>query len=86
LLLQRLRQKFKINLPIVKKETEEIAAIGDNSTAMPAGNTTPVANDYGAIGDNSTAAPVSTGEGKGMLQNQIRNSNESIVVDDKSEK
>jgi hypothetical protein len=68
----------------VKKETEEIAAIGDNSTAMPAGNTTPVANDYGAIGDNSTAAPVSTGEGKGMLQNQIRNSNESIVVDDKA--
>jgi hypothetical protein len=68
----------------VKKETEEIAAIGDNSTAMPAGNTTPVANDYGAIGDNSTAAPVSTGEGKGMLQNQIRNSNESIVVDEKA--
>ena len=68
----------------VKKETEEIAAIGDNSTAMPAGNTTPVANDYGAIGDNSTAAPVNTGEGKGMLQNQIRNSNESIVVDDKA--
>lgn len=68
----------------VKKETEEIAAIGDNSTAMPAGNTTPVANDYGAIGDNSTAAPVSTGEGKGMLQNQIRNSNESIVVEDKA--
>ena len=68
----------------VKKETEEIAAIGDNSTAMPAGNTTPVANDYGAIGDNSTAAPVNTGEGKGMLQNQIRNSNESIVVEDKA--
>ena len=68
----------------VKKETEEIAAIGDNSTAMPAGNSTPVANDYGAIGDNSTAAPVSTGEGKGILQNQIRNSNESIVVDDKA--
>ena len=68
----------------VKKETEEIAAIGDNSTAMPAGNTTPVANDYGAIGDNSTAAPVNTGEGKGMLQNQTRNSNESIVVEDKA--
>jgi hypothetical protein len=68
----------------VKKETEEIAAIGDNSTAMPAGNTTPVANDYGAIGDNSTAAPVNSGEGKGMLQNQIRNSNESIVVEDKA--
>lgn len=68
----------------VKKETEEIAAIGDNSTAMPAGNSTPVANDYGAIGDNSTAAPVNTGEGKGMLQNQIRNSNESIVVEDKA--
>ena len=68
----------------VKKETEEIAAIGDNSTAMPAGNTTPVANDYGAIGDNSTAAPVKTGEDKGMLQNQIRNSNESIVVEDKA--
>jgi hypothetical protein len=68
----------------VKKETEEIAAIGDNSTAMPAGNTTPVANDYGAIGDNSTAAPVNTGEGKGILQNQIRNSNESIVVEDKA--
>ena len=68
----------------LKTETEEIAAIGDNSTAMPAGNTTPVANDYGAIGDNSTAAPVSTGEGKGMLQNQIRNSNESIVVDEKA--
>jgi hypothetical protein len=68
----------------LKKETEEIAAIGDNSTAMPAGNTTPVANDYGAIGDNSTAAPVNTGEGKGMLQNQTRNSNESIVVEDKA--
>lgn len=68
----------------VKKETEEIAAIGDNSTAMPAGNTTPVANDYGAIGDNSTAAPVNSGEGKGILQNQIRNSNESIVVEDKA--
>ena len=68
----------------VKKETEEIAAIGDNSTAMPAGNTTPVANDYGAIGDNSTAAPVNTGEGKGILQNQTRNSNESIVVEDKA--
>ena len=68
----------------VKKETEEIAAIGDNSTAMPAGNSTPVANDYGAIGDNSTAAPVNTGEGKGILQNQIRNSNESIVVEDKA--
>ena len=68
----------------VKKETEEIAAIGDNSTAMPAGNSTPVANDYGAIGDNSTAAPVNTGEGKGMLQNQTRNSNESIVVEDKA--
>ena len=68
----------------VKKETEEIAAIGDNSTAMPAGNSTPVANDYGAIGDNSTAAPVNSGEGKGMLQNQIRNSNESIVVEDKA--
>jgi hypothetical protein len=51
---------------------------------MPAGNTTPVANDYGAIGDNSTAAPVNTGEGKGMLQNQTRNSNESIVVEDKA--
>ena len=68
----------------VKKETEEIAAIGDNSTAMPAGNSTPVANDYGAIGDNSTAAPVNSGEGKGILQNQIRNSNESIVVEDKA--
>jgi hypothetical protein len=68
----------------LKKETEEIAAIGDNSTAMPAGNSTPVANDYGAIGDNSTAAPVNSGEGKGMLQNQIRNSNESIVVEDKA--
>ena len=68
----------------VKKETEEIAAIGDNSTAMPAGNSTPVENDYGAIGDNSTAAPVNTGEGKGILQNQTRNSNESIVVEDKA--
>lgn len=68
----------------VKKETEEIAAIGDNSTALPAGNSTPVANDYGAIGDNSTAAPVNSGEGKGILQNQIRNSNESIVVEDKA--
>jgi hypothetical protein len=68
----------------LKTETEEIAAIGDNSTAMPAGNTTPVANDYGAIGDNSTAAPVNTGEGKGILQNQTRNSNESIVVEDKA--
>jgi hypothetical protein len=68
----------------LKKETEEIAAIGDNSTAMPAGNSTPVANDYGAIGDNSTAAPVNTGEGKGMQQNQTRKVNESIVVEDKA--
>ncbi len=69
---------------ILKKETEDIAAIGDNSTAMPAGNSTPVTNDYGAIGDNSTAAPVNTGEGKGMQQNQTRKVNESIVVEDKA--
>jgi hypothetical protein len=69
---------------ILKKETEDIAAIGDNSTAMPAGKSTPVANDYGAIGDNSTAAPVNTGEGKGMQQNQTRKVNESIVVEDKA--
>lgn len=60
---------------------EEIAAIGDNSTATPTGT---IDNDYGAIGDNSTAMPAKTGEGKGAMQNQTRTSNDEIVVQEKA--
>ncbi|MCC6582879.1 MAG: SPOR domain-containing protein [Chitinophagales bacterium] len=70
-----------------KKDQEIVSAIGDNSTAAPTGNTSPTTNDYGAIGDNSTAAPASTEfEGKGMMKNQTRTSNDQIVVQEKINK
>lgn len=70
-----------------KKDQEIVSAIGDNSTAAPTGNTSPTTNDYGAIGDNSTAAPASTEfEGKGMMKNQTRTSNDQIVLQEKINK
>ena len=67
-----------------KKDKEEMAAIGDNSTAAPTGTTQPVTNDYGAIGDNSTAMPMGGNDGKGMMQNQTRSVNDEIVVKEKA--
>lgn len=40
------------------KTNDNLAAIGDNSSAAPIGNNDD--KDYGAIGDNSTAAPATT--------------------------
>ena len=68
----------------LKRDKEQISAIGDNSTAAPSGTTTPVNNDYGAIGDNSTAAPVNSGDGRGALDNQVRTANDQIVVQEKT--
>lgn len=74
----------KQNNEIKNEKKDIVAAIGDNSTAAPSGSGTPVSNDYGAIGDNSTAVPLNSGEGKGMMQNQTRVANETIVVQEKS--
>lgn len=72
------------NNTTTQNDKEEVAAIGDNSTAAPAGNITPNTNDYGAIGDNSTAAPVSSGAGNGMMKNEAKNINDEVVVQEKT--
>jgi len=66
-------------LPVnLQKSKEDLAAIGDNSTAIPTGTTTD--NDFGAIGDNSTAAPVQSPAGNGMVKDR----NEQITVQEKA--
>ncbi len=66
-------------LPInLQKSKEDLAAIGDNSTAAPTGTTT--TTDVGAIGDNSTAAPVQSPAGSGMAKDM----NEQTVLQEKA--
>lgn len=48
----------KISTSTQPSSKDDLAAIGDNSTATPSG-TTP-SEDYGAIGDNSSAMPIKT--------------------------
>ena len=76
------KEDVKVKDAIQNKEDElksninPVAAIGDNSTAAPAGSTSPQTSDYGAIGDNSTAMPAGgSGEGKSAMQNQSGSSN-----------
>lgn len=74
------------NTGATKNNKDEIAAIGDNSTAMPAGSTVPKDSDYGAIGDNSTAAPVMSKESKNAIEKQTKAIEEKIVVEEKAKK
>ncbi len=74
-------KKTEESLPInLQKNNEDLAAIGDNSTATPTGTTTNT--DFGAIGDNSTAAPVQGNEGSG--NGMAKDMNKQIAVQEKA--
>lgn len=71
-------QNTKDKNQTIKDDKDVIAAIGDNSTASPAG--TVIDNNVGAIGDNSTATPVKIDESKAIIQSEAIAKDEQIAV------
>lgn len=69
----------------IKNDKDVIAAIGDNSTALPAGSV--IDNNVGAIGDNSTAMPVNTNadESKAIIQSKAKDVQIAVVEKERME-